>query len=189
MVTNTVPSQPQPSSFPPPLLASALPDPGSKNTPSTSQNDADDGNTGCLTWCRSNFANYGHDCRAPARSHSGPCFTCGPRAPTSGGGRGGAVCGGGRGGRAGKRGGLTRRDWQTRMLCDGQCRDVCSDKSSCGRCGNRCPTGQICDDGVCGCSRGKTLCSDGSCRKNCPPACANCLCGLPVSVFSLRLSR
>jgi Stigma-specific protein, Stig1 len=42
--------------------------------------------------------------------------------------------------------------------CDGACRDTQSDGLNCGGCGNHCPATTICQNGVCGCPGGLTLC-------------------------------
>jgi hypothetical protein len=89
------------------LLAHALP-----NTPSSKNNDNDDGNTGCLSWCRSNFHSPTSDCVAPARSHGGPCFDCGPQASKH------------------------KRDSSKKIICKERCCDANSDDGNCGRCGN-----------------------------------------------------
>jgi len=45
--------------------------------------------------------------------------------------------------------------------CSGICVDTKTDLNNCGSCGNKCPTGQICVNGVCiySCPPGQTLCS------------------------------
>ena len=39
------------------------------------------------------------------------------------------------------------------------CGDTCSDPNNCGGCGNICVQGAMCNDGVCACSAGETVCN------------------------------
>ncbi|MEZ4394964.1 MAG: hypothetical protein R3A48_28135 [Polyangiales bacterium] len=59
-------------------------------------------------------------------------------------------------------------------LCSTACRDLQSDASNCGACGNACPTGQTCNAGVCrvACLMGETLC--GSTCVNTASSVTNC---------------
>jgi hypothetical protein len=48
-------------------------------------------------------------------------------------------------------------------LCGDKCKDLQKDNGNCGSCGNKCPRGQTCTDGVCSgspCQTGQTLCGD-----------------------------
>ncbi|MFO0602792.1 MAG: MXAN_6577-like cysteine-rich protein [Polyangiales bacterium] len=49
--------------------------------------------------------------------------------------------------------------------CGGACTSTATDAANCGRCGNACPTGQVCSGGACTitCPTGRTLCA-GTCR-------------------------
>lgn len=125
-----------------PQLIAAHALPGQKSSPG----DQDDGNTGCLSWCRSNFRNPGADCVVPARSHGGPCFNCGPHA-------------------AKHKLRLKLRDGKKMTLCNERCCDANSDPEHCGACGNRCGSGSQCKDGRCvpkgGCKGGGAACGSG----------------------------
>lgn len=133
-----------------PLLAT------SHALPNNNNKDNDDGNTGCATWCHSNFGNPSRDCITPSRSHSGPCFQCGPRASQAR-----SVFG---------------RGPKKLALCRERCCDSSTDSSNCGRCGKSCTGGQVCTDGSCRCAkRGESFCSaTGKCQKgSCAPVCAS----------------
>ncbi len=78
-------------------------------------------------------------------------------------------------------------------LCSGRCATVATDTSNCGRCGNVCPTGQVCSAGVCTvvCAAPTTRCGTscvdltndnnncGACGTACPTGqrCASGACG------------
>ncbi len=63
--------------------------------------------------------------------------------------------------------------------CGGVCVATCCDNANCGACGNVCPSGQTCFEGICGCpsglccEAGETVC-DGTCVATC---CNNDHCG------------
>jgi hypothetical protein len=47
-----------------------------------------------------------------------------------------------------------------KTMCGSTCTNTGNDPKNCGKCGNKCPTGQVCSMGMCGfsCSSGETLC-------------------------------
>lgn len=61
------------------------------------------------------------------------------------------------------------------MLCAEKCCDGDSDAGNCGRCGNRCPSGQKCKRGSCVCNNGQTLCGN--------------VCGVSLTLPSIRDSN
>jgi hypothetical protein len=131
------------------IKASALP--GKKAS------DDYDGNTGCTSWCRSNFGSgsYSRECCVPARDKRGPCFECGPRSGSVG--RGVEVEG--IEGIAGLEArGLEQRGKKYMMLCRQRCVDVTESGEHCGRCEVTCPSGQYCQRGTCKCRNGGTAC-------------------------------
>ena len=50
----------------------------------------------------------------------------------------------------------------TPALCSGQCVDLASNPSDCGKCTNACPAGDVCTNGVCAlvCPKGTTNCAN-----------------------------
>lgn len=82
-------------------------------------------------------------------------------------------------------------------LCNGTCVDTSIDSQNCGKCGNQCPQGVNCIDGVCAspCLPGQTSCNGtcvdtssdslncGACGKRCPPeaVCINGVCSVALS--------
>lgn len=71
---------------------------------------------------------------------------------------------------------------QGQIRCSNTCVDPRTDQNNCGACGHTCPSGQVCNQGVCSCPSGKTLCGDkcadlgwdnancGSCWHKCDPS-------------------
>src|SRR5260221_348593 len=71
------------------------------------------------------------------------------------------------------------------------CVNFSGDAQNCGKCGNACPSGQVCSAGACGCPSGQTLCGQqcvdtqtdtnncGACGSACGPvqACSGGSCG------------
>lgn len=48
------------------------------------------------------------------------------------------------------------------VMCAGRCVDPRHSAANCGGCGVRCPSGQVCDDSLCGCPQFYEAC-DGGC--------------------------
>ncbi|MBN1945757.1 MAG: hypothetical protein JW797_08770 [Bradymonadales bacterium] len=85
-----------------------------------------------------------------------------------------------------------------RILCEGECINPNTDAENCGRCGNRCDTGEICVNGDCvpNCATGQVLCGDacvytatdpnhcGRCGNRCPPdqECSGGICRCPENL-------
>jgi len=78
-------------------------------------------NSACAQWCADNFPDSSGDCTSKAAHSQGPCYECGPKAPSG----------------------------STLTLCNGVCVDTSSDANNCGTCGNTCPTGIACTNGSC----------------------------------------
>jgi hypothetical protein len=58
-------------------------------------------------------------------------------------------------------------------MCNGTCTDLQIDSANCGACGNPCPAGEVCQDGICatdlecvGCSSDQACCPPGGCPGN-----------------------
>lgn len=58
--------------------------------------------------------------------------------------------------------------------CDGVCVDTCCDNANCGACGNVCPGGLTCFEGVCDCPSGR-CCAEGEtlCGETCVTTCCD----------------
>jgi hypothetical protein len=61
-----------------------------------------------------------------------------------------------------------------RVQCGPECIDPTSDRNNCGACGNVCPAGGSCNDGVCACPGSAPFNCGGTCR-DCCESCGECL--------------
>jgi hypothetical protein len=74
-------------------------------------------------------------------------------------------------------------------LCDGICTDTQVDPNHCGVCGAACEAGQVCSDGMCGCSSGLDWCDMSGCviLDIDPENCGECgnSCGMSACVMGI----